>query len=94
MGAPLNNINQNWEKAILNKLSKTVSVKEQHFTEEEKAQARENLGIESGGGGADSNAVHFTPQTLTDAQKAQTRSNIGVESLTTAEIDTIWSSAS
>lgn len=53
MGAPLNNINQNWEKAILNKLSKIVSVREQHFTEEEKAQARENLGIEEGSGGAD-----------------------------------------
>ena len=30
----------------------------------------------SGGGGADPEAVHFTPQTLTEAQKAQARANI------------------
>lgn len=34
--------------------------------------------VQGGGGGADPEAVHFTPQTLTEAQKSQARRNIGV----------------
>lgn len=34
-----------------------------------------------GGGGADPEAVHFTPQTLTEAQKSQARANIGASGI-------------
>ena len=47
----------------------------QTLTEEEQAQARENIGVE--GTGTDTEAVHFTPQSLTDSQKLQARTNIG-----------------
>ena len=72
--APINNINHNWERAIAYKLRSAVSVNPQQFTEEEKAQARENIGVD--GSGNDPNAVHFTEQSLTSGQKEQARTNI------------------
>ena len=44
-----------------------------------KQYARKNktwVEVQGGGGGADPEAVHFTPQTLTEAQKEQARANI------------------
>lgn len=56
---------------------------EQDLTEEQKAQARANIGAaavgEGGGGGTADGAVLYTKQNLTAAQKAQARENIGVE---------------
>ena len=48
----------------------------QTLTDEQKAQARDNIGAGTGGGGAE-NAVLYVAQTLTDDQKAQARTNIG-----------------
>ena len=51
-----------------------VSYLLQDLTEDQKAQARENIGA---GTGSAEGAVLFTPQSLTDSQKAQARENIG-----------------
>ena len=69
MNEPINNINRNWERAMLNKLNKTVSVgKEQNFTEEEKARGRENLGITDSG--SPSQKVYNIPTSqITDPQE-------------------------
>lgn len=55
--------------------TKAVLYAPQTLTDEEKAQARENIGVE--GTGTDTEAVHFTPQSLSAEQKAQARTNIG-----------------
>lgn len=50
----------------------------QTLTDEQKAQARDNIGAGTGGGGGGAeNAVLYVAQTLTDDQKAQARTNIG-----------------
>ena len=46
----------------------------QNLTEDQKAQARKNIGA---GTGSVEGAVLYTPQTLTNSQKAQARENIG-----------------
>lgn len=49
----------------------------QTLTDDQKAQARANIGAGTGGGGGAENAVLYVAQTLTDDQKAQARTNIG-----------------
>lgn len=67
----------------------SVSVNEQELTEEQKAQARANIGAAaigdvSGGGssgdGDGGTAVRFTSQNLTEGEKAQARMNINAAS--------------
>ena len=48
----------------------------QNLTDEQKAQARTNIGADTVQG-----AVLYTPQTLTDEQKAQARTNIGADTV-------------
>ena len=57
--------------------SEAVQYVEQTLTDEQKAQARSNIGAEAAGAAAALPAVKYEAQTLTDAQKAQARSNIG-----------------
>lgn len=61
-----------------------VSYLLQDLTEDQKAQARENIGAGTGSGSAE-NAVLYTPQTLTDSQKGQVRENIDLNIVTTNE---------
>lgn len=56
---------------------------EQTLTEEQKAQARANIGVDESGN-TDS-AVLYTEQKLTDGQKAQARTNIGAVSIEEVE---------
>ena len=51
---------------------------EQTLTEEQKAQARANIGAGTGEGGSAEGAVLYTPQALSEAEKRQARYNIGV----------------
>lgn len=53
-----------------------VLYKPQSLNEEQKAQARENIGVTNSGGSTEG-AVLYTAQTLTEEQKAQARENIG-----------------
>ena len=59
-----------------------LTANEQTLTEEQKAQARANIGAAAvGAGGAiDVEAVLYAEQTLTEDQKAQARTNIGAAS--------------
>lgn len=60
----------------------------QDLTDEQKAQARENIGAEEvgkGGGSVVADAVTYTAQTLTDMQKAQARTNIGAQEIIVLE---------
>ena len=63
-----------------------VSYLLQDLTEEQKAQARENIGA---GTGSMEGAVLYTPQTLTNSQKAQARENIGVETGTGSTVGAV-----
>ena len=53
-----------------------VQYVEQELTDEQKAQARKNIGVGDGTGTAD--AVQYVPQTLTTEQQTQARNNIGI----------------
>lgn len=53
-----------------------VQYVEQELTDEQKAQARKNIGVGDGAGTAD--AVQYVPQTLTAEQQTQARNNIGI----------------
>ena len=57
--------------------SDAVQYVEQELTDEQKTQARENIGAETAGTAAALPAVKYEAQTLTDTQKTQARSNIG-----------------
>ena len=63
-----------------------VSYLSQDLTEDQKAQARENIGA---GTGSAEGAVLYTPQTLTNSQKAQARENIGVETGTGSTVGAV-----
>lgn len=63
-----------------------VSYLLQDLTENQKAQARENIGA---GTGSVEGAVLYTPQTLTNSQKAQARENIGVETGTGSTVGAV-----
>ena len=66
-----------------------VSYLLQDLTEDQKAQARENIGAGTGSGST-KNAVLYTPQDLTDGQKTQARNNIeaGTSNITSDDIST------
>ena len=66
-----------------------VSYLLQDLTEDQKAQARENIGAATGSGST-KNAVLYTPQDLTDGQKTQARNNIeaGTSNITSDDIST------
>lgn len=53
-----------------------VQYVEQELTDEQKAQARKNIGVGDGTGTTD--AVQYVPQTLTTEQQTQARNNIGI----------------
>lgn len=61
----------------------------QELTDEQKQQARKNIGIENGSGLL-TDAVLYTPQELTDEQKAQARENIGVSDEENVNKPGIW----
>lgn len=61
------------------------------FTEEEKAQFRDNIGAGGGGVGA---VRYDTAQSLTSAQQAQARENIGAGTDSASEIELLWENAS
>lgn len=70
--------------SLIGKVNKSIKTDAQTLTEDQKSQARANIGAaavgETGGGGGGTvsgDAVLYTEQTLTDEQKAQARSNIG-----------------
>ena len=70
---------------------------EQSLTDEQKAQARENIGAaaigEGGGGESSGNAVLYTEQDLTSDQKTQARKNIDIhvgEEPQNADDGAIW----
>jgi hypothetical protein len=58
-------------------VGKAISFEAQTLTEEQKAQARANIGVSESGGGSAEGAVLYTPQTLTEEQQNQARGNIG-----------------
>lgn len=66
-----------------------VSYLLQDLTEDQKAQARANIGAGTGSGSAE-NAVLYTAQVLTDGQKTQARNNIGAgtSNITSDDIST------
>ena len=71
--------NKNMERYLHKKLSGAEVIKftEQELTEEQKEQARENIGAAD-----ESSVIKSTIQTLTSEQKAQARENIDVLSIT------------
>lgn len=64
-----------------------VSYLSQNLTEDQKAQARENIGAGTGSGSAE-NAVLYTEQSLTNSQKTQARKNIDIDIVTTETEET------
>lgn len=73
-------LNERAEEFLDGNSTEYVAFKPQTHTEEEKAQARENIGAAASG-----EAVLYKEQALTDAQKFQARSNIGAAGKTQAD---------
>lgn len=69
-----------------------ITYDEQNLTEEQQAQARQNIGAAN-----DLEVVKYIAQEVTEEQKAQARENIGIESMTAQEVatavDTAWTNA-